>query len=306
MKKDQQKDLLYIKFFFNILSSGSQLEIREAKKEIKKFWNKNNEVFGKSKIIIFKIIDNFNSINEAYHKAAVISGMDLFFLALADNHFIKLKDFIVKSIQHPDGRVREAARKTSDWLYCSLTSRAEPFVYPEKKLLSVKQKKDQKIACQQYFEFVNELEILIDEYDDENEKAEYINEMKPSVNKSLQMLLVRLTDSPVYKRISRKPISIIPETLIKRKEIEQKLKKILEQTKSDFNLEDIKRIIYNEQDQNDLIRIIRIFDKGKGQSIDKLNEIILIINDAWNYFPHKCLKGFFPFEKLLEYQNKKE
>jgi len=29
-----------------------------------------------------------------------------------------------------------------------------------------------------------------------------------------------------------------------------------------------------------------------------------VINNAWNYFPHKCLDGLCPMEKILESQNK--
>lgn len=80
-----------------------------------------------------------------------------------------------------------------------------------------------------------------------------------------------------------------------RKEIEKKLEELLKQTKSDFSLENIKEIIYNEKDQNDLVKIIEIFDKG--QNIDDLNSILAIVNDAWNYFPHKCLNGLSPAER---------
>ena len=85
-----------------------------------------------------------------------------------------------------------------------------------------------------------------------------------------------------------------------RKEIEKKLKELLKQTKSDFSLEDIKEIIYNEKDQNDLAKIIEMFDNG--QNIDDLNSVLAIVNDAWNYFPHKCLEGLSPAEKLLKHR----
>ena len=300
MKKNNQKHLLCIENLFNILSFGDRSEIKEAKKSINELWRKDYKIFIKSKKIIFKIIDNFDLINDVHNKSAVISGMDLFFLALADDYFVKLKNFIVKNIQHPDGRVREAARKTGDWLYCSLTSRAEPFIYPEKKLLSTKQKDDQKTACRQYLEFVNELEFLIDKYDDNKEKVKYINGMKPSVNKSLQMIWSRLTDSPVYRRIFKQLTNTALEISVKREEIEKKLEELLKQTESDFSLEDIKKIIYNEKDQNDLVKIIEIFDNG--QNVDDLNSVLAIVNDAWNYFPHKCLDGLSPMEKFFKHK----
>lgn len=92
------------------------------------------------------------------------------------------------------------------------------------------------------------------------------------------------------------------QILQRRKEIVKELEELLKQTGSDFGLDDIKEIIYNEKNQNDLAKIIEMFDKG--QDIDGLNRILAIINDVWNYFPHKCLNGLCPMEKILEYQQK--
>lgn len=68
-------------------------------------------------------------------------------------------------------------------------------------------------------------------------------------------------------------------------------------------LDDIKDVIYNEEDQDDLMKAVSMFDTGKIP--DELENILELTNDAWNYFPHKTLKGLSPAEKVLEYQNKK-
>lgn len=34
--------------------------------------------------------------------------------------------------------------------------------------------------------------------------------------------------------------------------------------------------------------------------------VLELVNDAWNFFPHKALGGLSPEEKRLEYQNEKE
>ncbi len=90
--------------------------------------------------------------------------------------------------------------------------------------------------------------------------------------------------------------------LKRRKEIEQAILSLLKEFESDFTLEDIKEVIYNERNNNEFSKIISIFDKG--QDIDKLNEILQLLNDAWNYFPHKCLGGLCPMEKILKHQGK--
>ncbi len=83
-----------------------------------------------------------------------------------------------------------------------------------------------------------------------------------------------------------------------RKEIEKELLKLLKETKSDFGLDDIKEIIYNEDGQDDLTKVIAMFDCGQGLS--EMNETLETINDAWDYFPHKILNGCSPAEKMLE------
>ncbi len=40
-------------------------------------------------------------------------------------------------------------------------------------------------------------------------------------------------------------------------------------------------------------------------SLTGLSNVLELVTDAWNYFPHKALGGISPAEKLLEYQEKK-
>ena len=92
------------------------------------------------------------------------------------------------------------------------------------------------------------------------------------------------------------------EILERRKEIEQDIIDLLSRAESDFSLDDVKEVIYNEEDQDDLTKAISMFDTGKIP--DELENILELTNDAWNYFPHKILKGLSPAEMILEYQSK--
>ncbi len=94
------------------------------------------------------------------------------------------------------------------------------------------------------------------------------------------------------------------EILKRRKEIEQELVDILEETESDFSLEHVKDVIYNEEDSNDYQHVVAMLDRGR--DISELSNILELVSDAWNYFPHKALNGLSPTEKLLEYQNKQK
>jgi hypothetical protein len=294
------EDLKKFEEFFEVLATGTRDEINGVKKQIEKIGREDLPLFKRTDEFVFKIIADFYRISDAEHKAATISGMSLFYLVLADNHFDVLKKFIVRNLQDSDGRVREAARKTGEWLFISLSSRAEPFVYPEDTPLNEEQKGEQITARKQYIDFVAEIESLIDQCDDTDESAEYIDDMKPSVHKSLQLFWDRLTGSPSYRRAVEQSRPIPLEVFMKRKEIEGKLENKLKEVKSDFDLEYIKQIIYEEDGADVLTDVIMIFDTGQGAI--ELQDVLETVNEAWNYFPHKILDGFSPAEKLSEYR----
>ena len=88
----------------------------------------------------------------------------------------------------------------------------------------------------------------------------------------------------------------------RRKEIERELTDMLKQAKSDFSLDDIKDVIFHEKDNDDLMKAVIMFDNGKNTL--KLNNILELLSDAWNYFPHEIIGGISPNEKLLEHQKK--
>lgn len=84
----------------------------------------------------------------------------------------------------------------------------------------------------------------------------------------------------------------------RRKEIETELADLLRETKSDFTLEDVKDCIFHEKSSNDMIKIVAMFDRGG--DVFELDNILELVNDAWNYFPHEVLGGISPVEKLQE------
>lgn len=290
--KDELRRLL------STLICGTRKEFKEAKREIARLWNHEPKKFISSATVALEFIPRFNQIVKVENKEAFASSLSFFFLALADEYFKILKNFTLEVIQHPDGHVREAIRKTADWLFASLTSRADPFVYPKGKELTDKQKAEKIKSREEYLDFVKEIEMFIERYDVEDENVEYVDEMKPSVNKSLQQLWNRLTEGRVYQEILEATRPIPYEIFMKRKEVEQELVKMLEETGSDFDLRDVKDIIYNEDGQDSLTGVIRMFDTGRG--VTELQNVLDLANDAWNYFPHKILGGLSPAEKVME------
>ena len=86
-------------------------------------------------------------------------------------------------------------------------------------------------------------------------------------------------------------------------EIEQEIVDMLKEAESDFTLDHVRDVIYNEEDNDDMMKVVAMFDRGGDAS--EIENILELVTDAWNYFPHKVLGGISPAEKLLEHQNKK-
>lgn len=98
---------------------------------------------------------------------------------------------------------------------------------------------------------------------------------------------------------------ISKEQMARRKrEIEDDLLNFLNESKSEFTLDHIKDAIFNEDGTDSFTDIVAMFDIGWGA--DGLENIIDTIEDAWNYFPHKALKGKSPQESILEANEKPE
>jgi hypothetical protein len=89
------------------------------------------------------------------------------------------------------------------------------------------------------------------------------------------------------------------EILEYRTELEADINELLEKAGSDFTLDDVKEIIYNEEDTGDMQKIVAMFGTGE-KGAPEMSTVLELVTDAWNYFPHKLLNGLSPAEKSLE------
>ncbi len=92
------------------------------------------------------------------------------------------------------------------------------------------------------------------------------------------------------------------QILERRKEIEQELVDILKETESDFSLQHVRDAIFHEEDNDDMMKVVAMFDRGGDAT--ELENVLELVTDAWNYFPHKIIGGISPAETLLEHHNK--
>jgi len=91
------------------------------------------------------------------------------------------------------------------------------------------------------------------------------------------------------------------EILIRRAELQKEIAELLEETNSDFSVDDVINAVYEEEESDDYQHIVAMFDDG---GIDNLSNALELVTDVWNYFPHKALGGLSPEEKLMEYKTK--
>ena len=89
----------------------------------------------------------------------------------------------------------------------------------------------------------------------------------------------------------------------RRKEIEQDILDMLKEVGSDFKMQDVLAVIYNEEETDDMMKAVSMFDTGSDAS--ELENVLELVSEAWNYFPHKTLGGLSPADKALEYKNRK-
>lgn len=149
-------------------------------------------------------------------------------------------------------------------------------------------------------QYVKDIEQLIEKYETGDEGSEYIDQMPPSVEKTLQLLLTDVTRGCTYREClvemlePRIPANIRAE----RFKIEMAVANLLVRSKSHFRLDDVQQVIFDEEGPDGFHNIFMMFDSGKGK-VD-IGEIMEVVNDAWNYFPHRLLNGKSPAEMMAQ------
>ena len=50
-----------------------------------------------------------------------------------------------------------------------------------------------------------------------------------------------------------------------------------------------------------MMKVVAMFDRGRDAS--ELSNVLELVTDAWNYFPHKVLGGISPAEQILKHSD---
>jgi len=293
------------------IKTGTAFEVKDAQKQLEKYWRKFDYEFHNKRNNEFSIyideLNYFDQIEDDDHKAYFINSLKWVIMATDDNHFEKWVDFFILQIQNPSGKVRQAVLNAVDWLIIAIALDIKWLPNSDHKIKS-EQERQIRINKKRFGHFTFRIEELIDKYHEPKyNRYKYISSMPAGIYKSLQkMLMEHLLRSELYENEYKSylnnnfPISCNDNLsrnnfISDRQEIEKDLTNLLKTHNSELDLDYIKKIIYNENGQDDLTKIIVIFDRGRP---DELQNILDLIMDAWNYFPHKKLGGKSPMKMI--------
>jgi hypothetical protein len=288
------------KEIFDTVLTGDKDDSRIAAREVRKLLyasrgGKREEIFSiisGAPATYSKITDNFRQEN------FVMSISVMYFLHNREDRPDFLFPWFFQLLQHNNGNIRYAVVRMIETELGPLTCHIR---FPSKKFGHSKVSPAE--ADKILFGLRTNLENLsIGSYKPFYKKYKYIDSLPSGTYKSVQQVLCCLEDycSDVYETTDDESNK---EILLRRIEIEQEFTDILKKTGSNFTLEHIKEIIYNEEGPDDLADIIAVFDNGQDEV--ELDGILELVSDAWNFFPHQNIGGFSPAEKLLKHKKAK-
>jgi hypothetical protein len=283
------------KQLFNEILTGDKTMSRLAARQVRKLvYSSHGGKYEEIATILDKAPEEYVKIADSFRQenfVQAISGM--YFLHNRENEPDFLFPWHFQLLQHENGNIRHAAVRMIEHEIGPLTYHIR---FPGKG--SGYTKITQENADQILFGLrVNLNNLAQSSWKPSYKKIKYVEKLPSGTYKSVQHILWELDDC--CTDVSMPTITESTKEIIEyRKEIEQELIELLKETGSGFTLDHIKEIIFNEEGQDDLTNIIAMFDTG--QEAAELSNILELVSDAWNYFPHKSLGGLSPKEKSLE------
>ncbi len=190
-----------------IIKTGSREEVKVAQKQIEKYWN---EIYipkrkeGKETFLIFlDEIEKFNEIEDIDHQAYFINTLKWPLWAIGEEYFEKWAEFILKHIQNPSGKIRQAVIRASDYLILDIRTDLK---YDFENKISETDKKTVEKNIDRFGRLVYVVEYLLRKYGEPRfYKYKYVSGMPISIYKSLQKLITEcLLRSDYYKKIYKK------------------------------------------------------------------------------------------------------
>lgn len=287
---------------FKLILTGDKETSRMAARKVRKL------VYGSSgdrdkydgiKELINSSSSEYAKISEAWRQENFVIAISImYFLHDRESHPDFLFPWLYQLLQHENGNIRHAAVRMCEHELGPLTYHIR-FPGKESGYSGLSREQSDRIL----FGLRSNLESLAaSSYKPSYRRYKYIDSLPSGTYKSVQHILSCLDDycSDIHRSMETETMD---EIISRRKEIEQELVDMLKETESDFTLDHVRDAIFHEEDNDDMMKVVAMFDRGGDAS--ELSNVLEMVTDAWNYFPHKILGGISPAEKILEYQNRK-
>jgi len=303
-----------------IIKTGDKAAVKEAQKQVAKVANDrtlDRNALKKELWAFIGEMKTFDQIKDIDHQTYFINTVKWAFIYLGSDYFKECEEFVIRQIQNPSGKIRQALLNAVDWLDMTLHITRSSWM---KNISDEEIERDRKRFC----EFAYKVSQLLDwNYRKEYSRYKYIASLPPSVYKSLQVLLNdHLLRGELHENIFEEFIreekgmlsvkgrgskkshaagreaykSYFHETnvLPQQKLLREAISRLLKERSVLMKFEEIEHMIYEEDDAhhnfNALLDKTGFFDE----------EGFRLLNDAWNYFPHESLNGLCPMEMLLK------
>jgi len=298
---------------FNTILTANKGTSRQAARQVRKlvYGSGESEKYKSIASIIESVPTEYIKITEDWRQENFVIAISvMYFLHNRENQPDFLFPWLFQLLQHKNGNIRHAAVRMIEHELGSLTYHIR---FPGEKIIHGELLPEQ--ADRIIFGLrANLNNLAVSSEKPSYRKYKYIDKLPSGTYKSVQLILGCLED---YCSDITRPTETESkeEILARRKEIEQELVDMLKETESDFTLDHVRDAIYDEEDNDDMMKVVAMFDPSsrtqgvhygasRGGDASELSNVLELVTDAWNYFPHKALGGISPAEKLLEYQEK--
>lgn len=194
-----------IKGLIEIVKRGDRQEVKKAQKAIESAWHNYyipHRKEGKKAFEVFlDEVKTFDQIQDIDHQAYFISSLKWAFWTIGEEYFETWAEFVLKCIQHPSGKIRQAIIHITDVLVTSL----DVYVFHKNETKTEEEKRmiRETINLQRFGRLVMSVEDLVQHYyEPKYKRYKYVSSMPIGIYKSLQILITeKLLPSEHYENL---------------------------------------------------------------------------------------------------------
>ena len=183
------------------ITTGTPQEVKQAQKVVDRFWHTvyiPHREEGKNALSVFlDELETFDEISDADHKSYFINTLKWALFSLGEEHFDTWAAFFLRVMQHPSGKVREAAIRAIDWMIMDIHIFLDPPDGTTRDAITIKRNRIR------FCHFVYAIELLCERYYEKRySRCKYVSSLPSGIYKSLQRLLTEgLLRSDRYRKI---------------------------------------------------------------------------------------------------------